>query len=407
MTETAPTPVSQALNPHVATVRPSATLAVSARAKELKREGRDVIALSAGEPDFGTPAPIAEAAHQAIRDGFTHYTPNPGTPELREAVARKLKRDNGIEVEVSQVICSNGAKQSVVQSILAVCGPGDEVVIPAPYWVSYPEMARLAGATPVIVPAAAANGYRMTPEALAGALTENTRVVLVNSPSNPTGAVYSPDEVRALAEVVRDHPRALVVADEIYEKVLFDAEHLAMASLPGMAERTMTVNGFSKAYAMTGWRLGYAAGPEWWVRAMAIIQSQFTSGPSSISQHAGVAALEMEEAPIREMVVAFRARRDAFLARLTAIPGVECPKPEGAFYLFPDVSAAYGRRTPTGQTIAGSADLCLYLLDEHGVALVPGVAFGDDNGVRISYAAALDDLMRAADRIEVGLAALT
>ncbi|HIG74009.1 MAG TPA: pyridoxal phosphate-dependent aminotransferase [Bacteroidetes bacterium] len=405
MTESAPS-VSQALNAHVATVQPSATLAVSARAKALKREGRDVVALSAGEPDFGTPAPIVEAAHQALRDGFTHYTPNTGTVELREAVARKLREDNGIEVSAGQVICSNGAKQSVAQAVLAVCGPGDEVVIPAPYWVSYPEMARMAGATPVAVETSAASGYRMTPEALADALSERTRVVLLNSPSNPTGAVYSPDEIRALADVLRPHPRALVVSDEIYEKVRFDAEHLSIGSLPGMAERTMTVNGFSKAYAMTGWRLGYAAGPAWWVDAMAIIQSQFTSGPSSITQKAGVAALAMDEAPLEEMVRAFRERRDAFLARLEAIPGVVCPKPEGAFYLFPDVSAYVGRRTSGGSEIAGSADLALYLLDEHDVALVPGVAFGDDRGLRISYASALEDLMRAADRIEAGLAAL-
>ncbi|MEM6326762.1 MAG: pyridoxal phosphate-dependent aminotransferase [Bacteroidota bacterium] len=406
MTETAVPTVSQALNRHVATVRPSATLAVSARAKELKREGRDVIALSAGEPDFDTPAPIVEAGHQALRDGFTHYTPNTGIPELREAIVAKLLRDNDVHVEPSQVICSNGAKQSVAQAILAVCGPGDEVVFPAPYWVSYPEMTRLAGATPVVVPTEAADEYKMSPEALAGVLTDQTRVVLFNSPSNPTGAVYTPDEVRALAEVIAGHPRALLVADEIYEKVLFDAEHLAMASLPGMAERTMTINGFSKAYAMTGWRLGYAAGPEWWVRAMAIVQSQFTSGPSSITQRAGVAALEMDEAPLHEMVAAFRERRDAFLGRIRALPDVVCPEPQGAFYLFPDVSAYFGRTSPSGRDISGSADLCLYLLDEHDVALVPGVAFGDDRGVRVSYAAGLDTLMRAADRIEAGLMAL-
>ena len=406
MTETAAAPVTTALNRHVATVQPSATLAVSARAKALKREGKDVIALSAGEPDFDTPAPIVEAAHQALRDGFTHYTPNPGTPELREAAARKLREENGLDAEASRVICSNGAKQSVAQAILAVCGPGDEVLIPAPYWVSYPEMARLAGATPVVVKARVADGYRLTPEALAGALTERTRVVLLNSPSNPTGAVYAPDEIRALADVLRGHPRALVVSDEIYEKVIFDAEHLSIGSLPGMAERTMTINGFSKAYAMTGWRLGYACGPAWWTGAMATIQSQITSGPSSISQRAGEAALAMDPGPIREMVAAFRERRDALLGRLRALDGVACPTPEGAFYLFPDVSAYYGTRTASGAEIGGSADLCLYLLEEHGVALVPGVAFGDDDGVRISYAAGMDALMAAADRIEAGLAAL-
>ena len=409
----ATTPVSQELNRHVATVQPSATLAVSARAKALRRQGHDVVSLSAGEPDFDTPAAILEAGHEALRDGATHYTANTGTPELREAIAAKLARDNGLDVSPEHVVCSNGAKQSVAQAILAVCGPGDEVVVPAPYWVSYPEMARLAGATPVPVPTSAASGYRMSPDELAGALTERTRVVMLTTPSNPTGAVYAPDEIRALADVLRDHPRALVVADEIYEKVMFDAEHLSIASLDGMAARTATCNGFSKAYAMTGWRLGYLAAPAWWARACATIQSQFTSAPSSISQRAGVAALEMDEAPIRAMVEAFRARRDAFHARLTALGGlprgaggVACPLPEGAFYLFPDVSAVYGRRTPGGKTIGGSADLCLYLLEEHGVALVPGVAFGDDRGVRISYAAGMDTLMDAADRIEAGLGAL-
>lgn len=407
MSETPAAAVSRELNRHVATVQPSATLAVSARAQALAREGKDVVSLSAGEPDFDTPEVVREAAHQALRDGFTHYTPNAGIPDLREAVARKLREENGVDVTAAQVLNSNGAKQSVAQALLAVCGPGDDVLIPAPYWVSYPEMARLAGATPVVVPSRVSDDYKITPEALSAAITDRSRVLLFNSPSNPTGAVYSPEEVEALAEVIRQHPRLLVVADEIYEKVIFDAEHRSMASLPGMAERTMTVNGFSKAYAMTGWRLGYCAGPDWWISAAATIQSQITSGPSSISQKAGVAALAMGPEPVAAMVASFRERRDAFLARLAALDGVHSPKPEGAFYLFPDVSAYYGRTTASGETITGSADLCLYLLETYGVALVPGVAFGDDNGVRISYAASMDTLMAAADRIEEGLAALT
>ncbi len=401
-----PSAVLEVLNRHVETVQPSATLAVSARAKALASAGHDIVSLSAGEPDFDTPAPVVEAAHQALRDGFTHYTPNAGTADLREAVAHKLQGD-GIPVEAKHVLCSNGAKQSVAQAVLAVCGPGDEVLIPAPYWVSYPEMARLAGATPVPISTTVEDDYTMTPEALREAITDQTRVLLFNSPSNPTGAVYSPERVRELAAVIREHPRLLVVADEIYAQVLFDAEHLSMASLPGMFERTMTVNGFSKAFAMTGWRLGYAAGPLWWSGAMATIQSQITSGPSSISQKAGVAALQMDPEPLATMVSAFRQRRDAFLARLNALEGVRCPTPEGAFYLFPDVSACYGKTTASGVTIEGSADLCLYLLEDHGVALVPGVAFGDDNGVRISYASAMEDLMKAADRIEAGLAELS
>ena len=406
MTETDAPTVLQTLNRHVATVQPSATLAVSARAKALANQGHDVVSLSAGEPDFDTPAAAVEAAHQALREGSRTTRPTRASRNSVRPSRASSARRTGSRRVAANVLCSNGAKQSVAQAVLAVCGPGDEVLIPAPYWVSYPEMARLAGATPVVVPSRVEDGYKITPEALRSALTENARVLLFNSPSNPTGAVYTPDEVRALAAVVRDHPRLLVVADEIYEKVLFDAEHLSMGSLPGMAERTMTVNGFSKAYAMTGWRLGYCAGPAWWVEAAATIQSQITSGPSSISQKAGVAALGLGPEPVAEMVAAFRQRRDAFLARLDALDGVRCPRPEGAFYLFPDVSAFYGRTTASGATIEGSADLCLYLLEEHGVALVPGVAFGDDGGVRISYAAGMDDLMRAADRIEAGLAAL-
>ena len=399
-------PALDALSPRVEAMRPSATLAISARAAALVREGRDVIALSAGEPDFDTPAPIVEAAHQALRDGRFHYTPNTGIPELRQAIAHKLTRENGLDVAASDVVVSNGAKQSVAQALLAVCRPGDEVLIPAPYWVSYPEMTRLAGAEPVEIPAAAAADYKITADQLADAVTERTRALVFNSPSNPTGAVYSRDEQQALAEVLREHPGIVVVSDEIYEHVVFDAEHVSFGSLDGMAERTATVNGFSKAYAMTGWRLGYLAAPGWWSGAVAKIQSQLTSGASSITQYASLAAFTMGTEPVRAMVDAFHQRRDAVLARLDAMGGVACPVPQGAFYLFPDVSALYGRRTPDGDTVAGSVDLCRYLLEARDVALVPGQAFGSDAGVRLSYAADLDTLTRACDRIEAGLDAL-
>ena len=402
---TAP-PDLDALSPRVQAMQPSATLAISARAAALKRQGRDVIALSAGEPDFDTPAPIVEAAHQALRDGRFSYTPNTGIPELREAVAHKLSRENGIDTCAAQVVCSNGAKQSVAQAILAVCRPGDEVLIPAPYWVSYPEMARLAGAEPVAIPATAAAEYKITAEQLEAAITDRTRVLILCSPSNPTGAVYARDELEALADVLRQHPGVVVVSDEIYEQVVFDAEHVSFASLDGMGARTATVNGFSKAYAMTGWRLGYLAAPDWWSGAVAKIQSQLTSGASSITQYASLAAFTMGKGPVQEMVDAFRERRDAVLGRLRAIEGVTCPTPQGAFYLFPDVSALYGRQS-AGVTVSGSVDLCGYLLDHHDVALVPGLAFGSDAGVRISYATDLDTLVRACDRIEAGLAALT
>ena len=395
------------LNPFVAAMQPSATLAISARAKALRREGVDVVELSAGEPDFPTPAPIVEAAHQALRDGLFHYTPNAGTPELREAIAARLTLHNGLHVCAADVVCSNGAKQSIAQAILAACGPGDEVVIPAPYWVSYPEMARLAGATPVVVPTASADGYVLRPDALEAVLTERSRAFILNTPSNPTGAVYTRDEMEALAAVLRRHPHVLVVSDEIYEDVVFDAEHVSFGTLDGMAERTVTVNGFSKGYAMTGWRLGYLAGPPWLVKAVDTLQSQLTSGPSSITQAAALAAFTMSHEAIDDMVTAFRARRDAVLARLTAIDGVTCPTPQGAFYLFPDVSGLFGRTAPDGTVIADSLGLCRYLLDEHRVALVPGEAFGDPKGVRLSYATGMDTLMTAMDRIEAGLAALS
>ena len=327
-------------------------------------------------------------------------------PDLREAIAHKLRVQNGLDVCAADVLCSNGAKQSVAQAVLAVCGPGDEVVIPAPYWTSYPEQARLAGATPVAVETRPEDGYRLRPEALEAALTERSRLLILTTPSNPTGAVLGREDQQAIADVLRRWPDVLVVADEIYEYVVFDAEHVSFGSLDGMGERTMTVNGFSKGYAMTGWRLGYAAGPRGWTDAMAKIQSQFTSGPNAITQQAALAAFAMGLAPIREMAAAFRERRDAVWARLSALDGVTCPLPEGAFYLFPDVSAVFGRRAPDGAEIVDADALCAYLLETKEVALVPGAAFGAPSGLRLSYATDLDTLGRALDRIEAGLAAL-
>jgi aspartate aminotransferase len=394
------------INPCVAAMLPSATLAVSGRAKALKRAGRPVIELSAGEPDFPTPEPVRRAGVRAIEEGFTLYTANPGMPELREAIASWLASTYGVRYSADQIVCSNGAKQSVAQALLVALCPGDEVLVPAPYWVSYPEMVRLAGARPVIIPTRPEEGYLLTPDRLAAAITEHTRVLILNSPSNPTGAVYTPAQLAALASVLRDHPDVLVVSDEIYSQVLYDAEHVAFASLDEMYYRTVTVNGFSKAYAMTGWRLGYLAGPPWLVKAASKVQGQLTSAPSSISQKAGIAALEMDHEPVREMVRAFRERRDFVLGALAAIPGVRCPRPEGAFYVFPDVSAYYGRRTPAGRQIDGSEDLCFYLLEECDVALVPGDAFGAPYGARISYAAGMHDLREAMRRIAAGITAL-
>lgn len=394
------------VNPRVAAVQPSATLAMTARAKQLRREGRPVIGLSAGEPDFDTPAPIREAAIEAIRAGFTHYTDNAGMPELRQAISRKLARDNGLDYAPEQVLCSNGAKQSVALAVEVLCRPGDEVLIPAPYWVSYPEMVRLAGAEPVALPTTVEQDYRLDADALERAITDKTRLFILCSPSNPTGSVYTRAELEALAEVLRRHEHVYVLSDEIYEYILYGGEHVAFAALPGMKERTITVNGFSKGFAMTGWRLGYLAAELPIVKAASKVQSQFTSAPSSISQKAGVAALEMDRAVISEMVEAFHRRRDFVVERLQGIEGVRCPVPEGAFYVFPDVSAYLGRQTPGGRTLEDSEDLCFYLLEEQDVALVPGTAFGTPSGLRISYAASMSDLKEALGRIEQGFAAL-
>ena len=393
-------------NPRVASMKPSATLAMTGRAMELRRQGKPVISLSAGEPDFSTPAPISGEGVTAIEEGFTHYTQNMGMPELREEIKKKFARDNGLEYGIDQILCSNGAKQSVALAISTLCRPGDEVLIPSPYWVSYPEMTRFAGANPVALPTTVEQDYRVDAAALEEAITPNTRIFILCSPSNPTGSVYSKEELEAIAEVMRRHEHVYILSDEIYEYVLFDASHTSFASLPGMKERTITVNGFSKGFAMTGWRLGYMAGPKDIVKTAAKIQGQFTSAPSSITQRAGVAALQMDKAELQPMVAAFRSRRDFMLKELSEIPGIRCPKPEGAFYLFPEVSAYFGKTDANGKVIGNSEDLCFYLLDDYHVALVPGIAFGDPNGLRISYAASQENLEEAMRRIKKGLGAL-
>lgn len=399
-------PLTLEFNPFVEAVQPSATLAMTARAKQLKRAGLPIIGLSAGEPDFDTPAPIADAGVAAIREGFTHYTENQGMPELREAICRKLEQENGLTYAPDQILCSNGAKQSVALAVLALCRPGDEVLIPAPYWVSYPEMVRLAGAKPVPISTTASDNYRVSPEMLEEAITDRTRMLILCSPSNPTGSVYPRAELEALAEVLRRHDGVFVISDEIYERVIFDAEHVSIGTLDGMQERTIVVNGFSKAFAMTGWRLGYMAAERQIVKAAAKVQSQMTSAPSSIAQRAGVAALELDRRYVDEMVAAFRQRRDFMLGRIGNIEGVQCPKPEGAFYLFPDVSHFLESTASDGRTIRTSEDLCFYLLEEHHVALVPGDAFGAPDGLRISYAASMDHLEEAMHRVDAGLSGL-
>ncbi|MEZ4696186.1 MAG: pyridoxal phosphate-dependent aminotransferase [Rhodothermales bacterium] len=392
-------------NPNVERMKPSATLAVSARATELKREGRPIVSLSAGEPDFDTPKAIRVAAIDAVNQGFTHYTVNAGTLELREAISENLQRTCGLSYRPDQILCSNGAKQSVALTIFTLCRPGDEVLIPAPYWVSYPEMVRMAGAEPVEVIASVEDEYKLHPDQLEAAITDRTRLLILCSPSNPTGAVYTPEELDEIARVLERHEQVYVLSDEIYQHIVYDAEFSAFATRPSMYERTITVNGFSKGYAMTGWRLGYLAGPQPIVAAAGKVQGQFTSAPSSITQKAGVAAMKMGDEEIRRMVTAFRERRDYLHAELQKIPGIVCPKPEGAFYLFPDVSAYFGS-SDGERRIENSSDLCLYMMEEHNVAMVPGDAFGGPSGVRLSYAASMDTLRQAVANLQRGFARL-
>lgn len=402
--------VDLSLSPRVNSVKPSKTVAITDQATALVQAGVPVIRLAAGEPDFDTPAPIAEAGINAIREGHTRYTPNAGTMELRSAICHKLKEENGLSYTPDQIVVSNGAKQSIVQAVLAVCSPGDEVLIPAPYWVSYPEMARMADATPVILPTSISEDFLLDPKLLESKLTEKSRLLILCSPSNPTGSVYPRKLLEEIAEIVARHPRLLVISDEIYEHIIYaPATHTSFASLPGMWDRTLTVNGFSKAFAMTGWRLGYIAGPKHFISACNKLQSQFTSGASSISQKAAVAALGLGYAggeAVATMLKAFRERRDFLVKSFGEIDGVKISEPRGAFYLFIDLSSYYGVEVDGFGTVNNSESLCRYLLDKSQVALVPGDAFGDDTCIRISYAASLSTLQAAVERIKKALVTL-
>ena len=389
-------------------LQPSATLKITGRAKELQREGKSIISLSAGEPDFPTPTFICDGAVEAIRNGEHGYTMNTGTPELRDAICTKLKRDNGLDYSPDQIVCSNGAKQSVGFSLLAMINPGDEVIIPAPYWVSYPAMTRLAQGIPVPLRTSFDNNYRLTPEQLEVAITDKTRVLILCSPSNPTGSCYSKKDLERLANVLRKHPNISIISDEIYEYIVFDDEHISLLNVaPDLKDRVVLINGFSKGFAMTGWRLGYLAGPKELVKAVAKIQSQETSAPSSISQAAGLAAYSGTLDKVFEMRASFKERRNFMVEQLNGIEGVSCFSPGGAFYVFPDISSYLNSTTPLGKPVQSSTDLCLYLLDEAGLALVPGDAFGEPNGLRMSYAAAMDELVEAMNRFKHGLARLS
>ncbi len=380
-------------------LKPSATLAITARAKQLRAEGVDVIGFGAGEPDFPTPEHVVEAAVDAVRAGDTRYTPVGGTPDLKAAVRHRMQADYGLAFGADEVTVSVGAKHTLFNLFLAVVDDGDEVIVPAPYWVSYPEQVRVAGGTPVVVPTREEDGFRMTPEALEDSLGPRTRAVILNSPSNPTGALYRRDDLAALAEVLRSRD-VLVVSDDIYQRLVYGGERFAgiLDVAPDLRDRVVIVNGVSKAYAMTGWRIGYAAGPAEIVGAMEKLQSQSTSNPTSFVQKAATVALTGPQDCVETMCRAFERRRDLIVDGLNRLPGVHCRTPEGAFYAFPNVSALYGRGA--GQAVIGdSFDLARYLLDEARVAVVPGAAFGSDAHCRLSYAASDDQIREGLARM--------
>ena len=378
---------------------PSATLAMSQKSSEMKAQGIDVINMSVGEPDFNTPDHIKEAAKKAVDENWSRYSPVPGYPDLRKAVVEKLKRENGLDYSVSEILVSNGAKQAVCNAVMALVDDGDEVIIPAPYWVSYPQMALLAGGTPVHIPAGFEQNFKITPAQLEAAITPKTRMLILCSPSNPTGSVYSREELEGLANVLRKHPEVYVLADEIYEHINYVGKHESIAQFPGMKEQTIIINGVSKAYAMTGWRIGYMAAPEWIVKGCNKLQGQYTSGPCSVSQKAAEAAYVLSQDCVEEMRVAFERRRNLIVELAKDIPGLEVNVPQGAFYLFPKCTSFYGK-TDGERTIQNSTDLAMYLLEVGHVATVGGDAFGDPECFRMSYATSDDNIREAMRRIK-------
>ena len=393
------------LSDRLNSLSPSATLAMSQKSNELKAQGIDVINLSVGEPDFNTPEHIKEAAKKAIDDNFSRYSPVPGYPGLRTAIAEKLKKENGLDYTIAEISCANGAKQSVCNVILVLVNPGDEVIVPAPYWVSYPEMVKLAEGTPVIVSAGIEQDFKITPEQLEAAITPKTKALILCSPSNPTGSVYSKEELEGLAKVLEKHPQVIIIADEIYEHINYIGKHQSIAQFPAIKDRTVIVNGVSKAYAMTGWRIGFIAGPKWIVSAVNDLQGQYTSGPCSVSQKAAEAAYTGTQAPVEEMREAFARRRDLIVSLAKEVPGFEVNVPEGAFYLFPKCDSYFGKSNGT-RTVADSDDLALYLLEEAHVACVGGSSFGAPDCIRMSYATSDENIVKAITRIKEALAKL-
>ncbi|NOX97634.1 MAG: pyridoxal phosphate-dependent aminotransferase [Nitrospirae bacterium] len=381
-------------------ISPSPTLAITAKAKAMKAQGIDIIGFGAGEPDFDTPEHIKEEARKALQEGFTKYTPVSGIEPLKKAICKKLKKDNGLNYDPAQIIVSCGAKHSLYNAIQIICEEGDEVILPSPYWVSYPEQIKLSGARPVIVETREAEGFKLGPEKFLKEITSQTKLLILNSPNNPTGAVYSRDELLALAEIAMEK-KIYVISDEIYEKITYDkVKHISIASLsPRMQDLTVVVNGVSKAYSMTGWRIGYAAGNKEIIAAMSRLQSHSTSNPDSIAQRAAGEAIEGTQEPLKEMVAEFEKRRDYLGERLNNLKGFSCQQPQGAFYAFPNISGVLGKFF-RGRKIEDSSSLTGLLLDEARVAVIPGSAFGQDNYLRFSYATSMENISKGLDRIE-------
>ncbi len=383
----------------------SATIAMAKMARELKAQGIDVISLSLGEPDFDTPEPLKQAGIDAINANDTHYTPVAGTVQVREAISKKFKRDNGLDYAPDQIVVSNGAKQSIANVVLSIVNPGDEVILPAPFWVSYAEIVKLAKGVPVVLPTSIEEDYKIKPEAIETAITDKTRMVIYSSPCNPSGSVYTKDETEAIAGVLLKHDNIITISDEIYELINFTPKHASLAGVPGMMERVVTVNGVSKGFAMTGWRLGYIGAPKWIAAACNKIQGQITSAPCSIAQAAAAAAVDSDPSIAKDMLDAFLRRRDQMLEDLSGIPGVKLNKPMGAFYLFPDISGLFGKSF-NGKTLNNSDDVAMFLIEEAHVATVSGSAFGTPECIRLSYAAADEVLAKAARRIRESVSKL-
>ena len=384
---------------------PSATLAMSQKSNEMKAQGVDVINMSVGEPDFNTPENIKEAGKKAIDDNFSRYSPVPGYPDLRKAIVAKLKNENGLDYTANEVIVGTGGKQGICNVILALVNPGDEVIIPAPYWVSYPQMVKLAGGVPVTVSAGFEQDFKMTAEQLENAITDKTKMLILCSPSNPTGSVYSKEELASLAEVLRKHPDVFVLADEIYEHINYVGKHHSIAQEPGLKEQVIIANGVSKAYAMTGWRIGFLAGPEWIIKGCNQLQGQYTSGTCSVSQKAAEAAYTLDQSAVEKMRQAFERRRDLIVKLAKEVPGLEVNVPQGAFYLFPKCNSYFGKSNGE-KTINNSTDFAMYLLEEAHVATVGGDAFGDPDCFRMSYATSDENIVEAIRRIKEALAKL-